>query len=164
MVRTLIWLPIVFMLSALTTFLAFMLGAIVRPDVGHVLFTFVWEALNAFFEIVVARSPEAATHMSISSVTWLLITLFVLPIVLTIAVCELFRIRSLLLQTILTGALTLVLPLAALEVRRPLEAMEQHVSILLFLAGCAAGFIYWLLAGRNAGGTPSNEDMTPANL
>lgn len=152
MVRTFIWLPLVFALSALTTFFAFMLGAIVRPDVGHVLFSFVWEALNAFVEIIIARSPEAAAHMSMGAVTWLLLTLFVLPIVLTMAVCELFRLRSLTLQTVLTGALTLVLPLAALEVRRPLEAMEQHVSILLFLAGCAAGAVYWVLAGRSAGG------------
>jgi hypothetical protein len=159
MLRLFLWLPIVFVLCVFVTFHVFMVGALVRPDTGHVLFTFIWEALNAFIEITVAGSPEAAAHMSVSAVLTILLTLFVLPVGLTIAICEIFRIRSFLTQMALTGGLTLFLPLAALEVRRPLESMEQHVSILLFLAGCAAGATYWLLAGRHAGGEKPSHDV-----
>jgi hypothetical protein len=156
MVRLLIWIPIVFGLCILTTFGVFMISALLKPDTGYVLFTFVWEALSAFMEMMLNGTPEAAAHMTISSVLWVLLTLFVIPIGLTIIVCETYALRSFVLQSGMTGFLTLFLPLAAMEVRRPLELQEQHVSILLFLAGCAAGAMYWLLAGRHAGGRDKN--------
>jgi hypothetical protein len=107
MLRLLVGLPLVFIVCILVTFSVFLMGAMIKPDTGYVLFTFVWEALSAFMEIVLSGTPEGAAHMTISSVLWILLTLFVLPIGLTMSVCEIFGVRSLALQSGMSGLLTL---------------------------------------------------------
>jgi hypothetical protein len=71
---------------------------------------------------------------------------------------ELFGLRSLLVQSGLTGLLAALLPLAMLRLSRTPSPAELQIISGLFLVGAATGFIYWLIAGREAGG-----DRRPAD-
>ena len=65
---------------------------------------------------------------------------------------ELFRLRSGLLQSGFTGLLAALLPLAMLRLSRAPSTAEIQIISGLFLVGAATGFVYWLIAGRGAGG------------
>ncbi len=64
---------------------------------------------------------------------------------------ELFRLRSGLIQSGLTGVLATLLPLAMLQLSRAPTEAETRIIGALFLVGAATGFVYWVIAGRGAG-------------
>ena len=78
--------------------------------------------------------------------------LAVWPVVLVAVGSELFRLRSGLLQSGFTGLLAALLPLAMLRLSRAPSTAEIQIISGLFLVGAATGFVYWLIAGRGAGG------------
>jgi len=95
---------------------------------------------------------EPAAHYSFAIVVGLSATLFaafaLLPAMLIIAIAEGFRWRSALFYALAGGALALVAGFGwDFAAPRP----EPHMREILAAAGIAGGFVYWALAGRNAG-------------
>ncbi|MGY6251104.1 hypothetical protein ACXIUS_26790 [Bosea thiooxidans] len=78
--------------------------------------------------------------------------IIVAPVVLVAVASELFRLRSGLIQSGLTGLLAALLPIAMLRLARAPSPAELQIISGLFLVGAATGFVYWLIAGRGAGG------------
>lgn len=77
--------------------------------------------------------------------------LTLLPAILAIVVGEIARIRSLLFYVLAGGAAAAVMPLISM----PQQAAENAsyttpYFTMLATAGFAAGFVYWLIAGRKA--------------
>lgn len=102
--------------------------------------------------------PTPAAQAAFSLIGRLGFAIIVAPIVLVAVGSELFRLRSGLFQSGLTGLLAALLPLAMLRLARAPSPAELQIISGLFLVGAATGFVYWLIAGRGAGG-----DKRPAD-
>ena len=95
-------------------------------------------------------TPEAQAALAL--IARLGLSIIVVPVVLVAIGSELFRLRGLLVQSGLTGLLAALLPLAMLRLARAPSPAELQIISGLFLVGAATGFVYWLIAGREAGG------------
>jgi hypothetical protein len=133
-----LWLPFAFLLAALVTiYVIFSLGQerIVQSITGRgpdeVTF-------NAGFDLV----RLAFTFASVQTL---------LPALLLVIVGEVARIRSALFYVIGGGATLAVVPLMA-RIGQPLTVLDLSPVVwqVLATAGFSGGFVYWLLAGRNA--------------
>lgn len=80
--------------------------------------------------------------------------LALIPALMLIAVAEMFSIRSALIYALsgAVAALSAYLSLIDLDTAREVfgTAVRRHLEIMTG-AGIAGGFVYWLIAGRNAG-------------
>jgi hypothetical protein len=99
---------------------------------------------------------DPAAYYSFAVVVGLSATLFaafaLLPAMLIIALAEGFRWRSALFYAIAAGALALV-PVFGWDYAAPMEGPREFGGTreILAAAGIVGGFVYWMLAGRNAG-------------
>jgi hypothetical protein len=77
--------------------------------------------------------------------------LTLLPAVLAALIGEIARIRSILYYVIAGGAAAVLMPLIATraDMAGPAAYSGQYFAIIA-TAGFAGGFVYWLIAGRNA--------------
>ena len=96
--------------------------------------------------------PAPAAQAAFALIARLGLAIIVAPVVLVAVGSELFRLRSGLLQSGFTGLLAALLPLAMLKLSRAPSTAEIQIISGLFLVGVATGFVYWLIAGRGAGG------------
>ncbi|CAM5774296.1 hypothetical protein [Bosea minatitlanensis] len=96
--------------------------------------------------------PTPAAQAALALVARLGLAIVVAPVLLVAIGSELFRLRSGLVQSGLTGLLAALLPLAMLRLARAPSPAELQIISGLFLVGAATGFVYWLIAGREAGG------------
>lgn len=96
--------------------------------------------------------PAPAAQAAFNVIGQLGLAIVVVPVVLVAIGSELFRLRSGLLQSGFTGLLAALLPLAMLRLSRAPSPAEIQIISGLFLVGAATGFVYWLIAGRGAGG------------
>lgn len=96
--------------------------------------------------------PAPAAQAAFALIGRLGLAIIVAPVVLVAVGSELFRLRSGLLQSGFTGLLAALLPLAMLKLSRAPSTAEIQIISGLFLVGAATGFVYWLIAGRGAGG------------
>ncbi|MCO5090548.1 hypothetical protein [Bosea sp. (in: a-proteobacteria)] len=96
--------------------------------------------------------PAPAAQAAFALVARLGRAIIVAPVVLVAIGSELFRLRGGLVQSGMTGFLAALLPLAMLRLSRAPSAAEIQIVSGLFLVGAATGFVYWLIAGRGAGG------------
>ncbi len=96
--------------------------------------------------------PTPAAQAALALVARLGLAIVVAPVLLVAISSELFRLRSGLVQSGLTGLLAALLPLAMLRLARAPSPAELQIISGLFLVGAATGFVYWLIAGREAGG------------
>ncbi len=96
--------------------------------------------------------PTPAAQTALALIARLGLSIIVVPVVLVAIGSELFRLRGLLVQSGLTGLLAALLPLAMLRLARAPSPAELQIISGLFLVGAATGFVYWLIAGREAGG------------
>lgn len=96
--------------------------------------------------------PTPAAQAALALVARLGFAIIVAPVLLIAVGSELFRLRSGLIQSGITGLLAAVLPLAMLRLARAPSPAELQIISGLFLVGAATGFVYWLIAGREAGG------------
>jgi hypothetical protein len=79
-----------------------------------------------------------------------------LPAMLVIAIAEGLRLRSMLLYAIVGGAAGLISYYAGISPAVPPDAVDTGLALpreaeIMTAAGIVAGFVYWTLAGRNAG-------------
>jgi len=99
--------------------------------------------------------PAPAAQAAFGLIGRLGLAIIVAPVALVAVGSELFRLRSGLIQSGLTGILAALLPLAMLRLSRTPSHAEIQIISGLFLVGAATGFVYWLIAGRGAGGEPN---------
>ncbi|WP_420102933.1 hypothetical protein [Bosea sp. (in: a-proteobacteria)] len=98
--------------------------------------------------------PAPAAQAAFALVARLGFAIIVAPVVIVAVLAELLRLRSGLAQSGLTGLLAALLPLAMLRLARTPSPLELQIISGLFLVGVVSGFVYWLIAGRGAGGEP----------
>lgn len=133
-----ILLPIAFVLAALVTlFVIFSLGQ------------------ERVVQGMTGRGPDEATigaAVDLLGLAWSLASVqTLLPALLLVIVGEVARIRGALYYVIGGGAALAVVPLLArLGQPATVLAVSPVVWQVLATAGFAGGFVYWLLAGRNA--------------
>jgi hypothetical protein len=101
---------------------------------GDEMFDTVWNILDA---MVFAFSVAPALTLT--------------PALLVVIIGEVLRIRSALYYVAASGAAASAVPLAtaSLNLGAPLIPHSQYLAVMA-TAGFAAGFVYWVVAGRNA--------------
>jgi hypothetical protein len=133
-----IMVPLAFILAALTTlFVIFSLGQ------------------ERIVQAMTGRGPDEATIGAAFDLLGLAVALVsvqtLLPALLLIIVGEVGRIRSAMYYVIGGGAALALVPLLArLGEPSAVLGLARAVWQVLATAGFAGGFVYWLLAGRNA--------------
>jgi len=144
------------------------------PAIGRILavvFAFllstVVAAVTLFFlgarwaaEEAVAHTPETADEMSFVVNEWFGVMAFfltvtplltLLPAIAVVAIGEVARIRSVLFYVLASGVAAALMPLisAPPEIAANASYSAEYFAIIA-TAGFAGGFVYWLVAGRNA--------------
>jgi hypothetical protein len=153
MLRWLLLIPFACLVAMGAGLFAMMVASVISAEIALLIgggFERLLDALFGLAEIGVDPGPAAAAAFSL--VGRLGLAIIVAPVALVAVFSELFRIRSGLIQSGLTGALATLLPLAMLGLSRAPTEGETRVIGALFLVGAATGFVYWVIAGRGAGG------------
>jgi hypothetical protein len=106
-------------------------------------------------QAMVGRGPDQATidaAFALFGFTLQLLSVYtLLPAILLVVIGEVARLRGALYYVIGGGATLATVPLLA-RLQQPASGLDisQVVWQVLATAGFAGGFVYWLLAGRNA--------------
>ena len=137
-VGRILWLPLAFLLSAVVTF--------------YVIISLGQERI---VQAITGRGPDETTFAAGLDLALLAFALFsvytILPALLLVIVGEVARIRSALYYVVGGGAALAIVPLMA-RLGHPQSVLDVSTAVwqVLATAGFAGGFVYWLLAGRNA--------------
>ena len=123
-----------------------------------------WLAFGFLAEVLQSGDPERLAA-SIQFVWIAMLTVCLLPLVITGIAGELTGIRLWLWYAVAPGliaaglppAIRLVLSSAARQVDAATQSAEHRLLLLFFLTGVASGTLYWLIAGRSAGRTSSRH-------
>ncbi len=161
MLRWLLLIPFALFVAMGAGIFAMMVASVASAEIALLIgggFERLMEALFGLAESGVDPGPAAAAAFSL--IGWLGLAIIVAPVILVALFSELFRLRSGLIQSGLTGVLATLLPLAMLQLSRAPTQAETRVIGALFLVGAATGFVYWLIAGRGAGGERGSADHT----
>lgn len=130
--------PIGFVLAALAT-----------------LFVIVSLGQERIVQAMTGRGPDEATigaAFDLLGLAWSLVSVqTLLPTLLLVIVGEVGRIRSALYYVVGGGVALAVVPLLT-RIGQPMTVLELSPVVwqVMATAGFAGGFVYWLLAGRNA--------------
>ncbi len=152
MLRWLLLIPFACLVAMGAGFVAMLVASMVSPEVMLLIGGGFERLLYALFGLADAGiDPGPAAAAAVGLIARLGLAIIVAPVVLVAVFSELFRLRSGLIQSGLTGLLAALLPLAMLRLARAPSEAETRVIGALFLIGAATGFIYWLIAGRGAG-------------
>ncbi|AOO79813.1 hypothetical protein [Bosea vaviloviae] len=152
MLRWLLLIPFALLVAMGAGLFAMLVASVVSPEIALLIgggFQRLMEALFGLAESDIDPTPVAQAAFSLLG--RLGMAIIVAPVVLVAVFSELFRLRSGLIQSGLTGLLATVMPLAMLRLSRAPSEAEMRVIGALFLIGAATGFVYWLIAGRGAG-------------
>lgn len=159
MLRWLLLIPFALLVAMGTGLLAMMIVSVASPEMATLLgggFVRLVDTLFGMAEDGV--DPEPIALATIGLIGKLGLAIIVAPVALVAIGSELFRIRSGLIQSGLSGLLAALLPLALLGLTRTPSGAEMRVIGALYLVGAASGFVYWLIAGRDAGGERPVEE------
>jgi hypothetical protein len=156
LLRWLIVIPFALCVAMFVGFNALFLLSAVVPELGMLVGAGFQALVATVFNEFAAGADPTARLVSAFALSWrLALAIFVIPVFVTALVCEFFSRRSGLLQITATGVLAAMLPLAMLQLGRSPTAAEGRVIAALFFTGAVIGLIYWLIAGRKAGGRPA---------
>jgi hypothetical protein len=147
LLRWLIVIPFALCVAMFVGFNALFLLSAVVPELGMLVGAGFQALVATVFNEFAAGADPTARLVWAFALSWRL--------ALAILVCEFFSRRSGLLQITATGVLAAMLPLAMLQLGRSPTAAEGRVIAALFFTGAVIGLIYWLIAGRKAGGRPA---------
>jgi len=153
MLRWLLLIPFALVMAMAAGLVAMMVASVVSPGIALLIgggFERLLDALFGLAESGVDPGPTAAAAVALLG--RLGFAIIVVPVVLVAIGSELFGLRSGLIQSGLTGLLAALLPLAMLGLSRTPTGAEVQILGALVLIGAATGFVYWLIAGRGAGG------------
>lgn len=136
-----------------TGLFAMMVASVVSPEIALLIGGGFDRLLDALFGLAESGyDPGPAAQAALALIARLGLAIIMAPVLLMAVFSEIFRIRSGLIQSGLTGMLASLLPLAMLQFARAPSEAETRVIGALFLVGVVTGFVYWLIAGRGAGG------------
>ena len=153
MLRWLLLIPFALLFAMGTGLFATMIASVVSPEVALLIGGGFGRLMDALFGLAEAGyDPGPAAQAAFALIGRLGLAIFVAPVLFVALFCEIFRVRSLVVQSGLTGALAALLPLAMLQFARAPSEAEMRILGALVLVGAATGFVYWLIAGRGAGG------------
>jgi hypothetical protein len=159
MLRWLLLIPFALLFAIGAGMLALLVATAASPDLALLLGGGFERLMAAIFDQAASGfDPGPTAEAAFSLLGRLGFAILVAPVLLIAIGSELFRLKSGLIQSGLTGLLAALLPLAMLRLTRAPTAGEMQVIAALFLVGAASGFVYWLIAGRGAGG----ESKPPA--
>lgn len=152
MVRWLFVIPFALLAALAASGLFFLVAALADPVVGslagHTLFVGFWRLMDA---VTASERPDQVIEGALAGVGRLTGALFVVPPLLVALVGEVAGWRRLLWYAGATALLAGAMPWLLRGSARAASPDEIRVGIVLALTGAAAGFVYWLIAGRGAG-------------
>jgi hypothetical protein len=153
MLRWLLLIPFGLVMAMAAGLVAMMIAAAAEPTLALMVGGGIERLLDILFGLADSGiDPTPTAQAAFALVSRLGFAIIVLPVVLVAVGAELFGLRSGLIQSGSTGLLTALLPLALLGLTRTPSGPEMQVLGALVLVGAASGFVYWLIAGRSAGG------------
>ena len=153
MLRWLLLIPFALVMAMTAGLVAMMLASVVSPGLALLIGGGFERLLDALFGLAdMGIDPGPTAEAAFVLLGRLGFATIVAPVVLVAVACELFSLRSGLIQSGLTGLLAALLPLGMLGLARAPTGAEVQVLGGLVLIGAATGFVYWLIAGRSAGG------------
>jgi hypothetical protein len=162
MIRWLLLIPFALLIAIGASSFFFMVASMIDPVMatltGETLFVGFWSLMDAVFS---SNDPGPIVADAMLAVGRIVFTLLVLPPLVIALVSEMLGMRSLLWHALATGVLTAAVPWILRGAARITTPDELHVSLVLGLTGAAAGFVYWMIAGRDAGGRPDPAASTP---
>jgi len=159
LLRWLLLIPFAVIVAMGAGLIALMIVSVSSPEMARLLGGGFGQLVDALFGLADSGLDVEPTALAaISLVGRLGLAIIVAPVVLVAIGSELFRMRSGLIQSGLAGLLAAVLPLALLGLSRAPNGPEMRVIGALYLVGAASGFVYWLIAGRDAGGERRIEE------
>lgn len=159
MLRWLLLIPFALLIAMGTGLVALMIVSVSSPDMALLLGGGFGRLVDALFGMVdEGMDVEPTALAALALISRLGLAIIVAPVALVAIGSELFRMRSGLIQSGLTGLLAALLPLALLGLTRTPSGAEMRVIGALYLVGAASGFVYWLIAGRDAGGPRRVEE------
>lgn len=162
MIRWLLLIPFALLIAIGMSSLFFFIASLVDPLMatltGETLFVGFWHLIDAVFS---SDDPGPIVEDAMLAVGRIMFTLLVLPPLVVALISEVLKMRSLLWHALATGVLTAAVPWILRGAARVANTEELHVSVILGLTGAVAGFVYWAIAGRDAGGRAS-PSVTPS--
>lgn len=115
---------------------------------GEVVWAGMWSLMDRLSDV---DDPAPVLEGAFTGLSRAAATLLVAPPLFVAAVGELAGLRNLLWYSGGTGAITAAIPWVVRAAQRTPTPEEVHITLALFVTGAAAGFVYWLIAGQNAG-------------
>lgn len=153
MIRWLVLLPFALLIaigmSSVFFFIVSLIDPLMAALTGETLFVGFWNLVDAMFS---SEDPSPIMADAMLSIGRVMFTLLVLPPLMIAVISEVLKMRSLLWYALATGVLTAAVPWILRGTARVANPAELHVSAILGLTGAVAGFIYWAIAGCDAGG------------
>ncbi len=153
MLRWILLIPFACLVAMGAGLFAMAIAGMMSPEMGLLIGANFARLLDMLFGLADAGvDPGPAMVGAFGLLGRLGLAVIVAPVLLVAVSSELFRLRSGLIQSGLTGLLAALFPLGMLGLARVPSEAEIRVIGALFLIGAASGFVYWLIAGRDAGG------------
>jgi hypothetical protein len=115
---------------------------------GEVVWAGMWSLLD---RLSIVDDPAPIIEGAFAGLSKAAATLLVAPPLFVGVVGEVAGVRSALWYAGGTGAITAAIPWIVRASERVPTAGEIHITLALFVAGAAAGLVYWLIAGQSAG-------------
>lgn len=136
---------------AVTTGLIFlMIAATFQPAMGQLFAGLSLASLYAFIEALLVANDTGTAPQGAFLALWLLtVGVIALPPAVVALIGEFAGWRSFVWYSGATGALTAALPWMARGSASGTSS-EADITLMLFLTGALAGFVYWAVAGRTA--------------
>ncbi len=168
-VRRLILVPTGLILAITAGFIFLLIGGLAEPAGRKVLEGIGWIFLLAVRADAMRGEPAASYVALATKIIWgATLAIVVAPALLTALIGEVGRLRSFLWYVLAPAILTAAIPWLARGARAAGSAAirdaatrsaatqtdEARLALLLFLSGALSGFIYWAVAGRDAGAKP----------
>lgn len=159
--RRLLLLPIGLTLAIPAGALFLIVGALVEPSARVFLGSVSLSGLLALLFDVTEGQDLEVFGVFLFRMMLLVSMLLIGPLMLVVIMGEMLRLRSYVWYSGLCGTITAAVPwlLRAGQggampgaTQNAAQVAELRITLLLFLTGVTSGFVYWLVAGRSAGG------------
>ncbi|HEY8380813.1 MAG TPA: hypothetical protein VIL09_01560 [Microvirga sp.] len=153
LLRWLFVIPFALLMAATAGALSLFVASVVDPTMAALVGHGLQAGLSALTEsLFAADDPAPVMEAAATGFGRLAFAVLVLPPLAVGLGSEIARLRQPLWYAGATGMLTAAVPFLLRGVTaRGATAAELHVSVVLGLAGAAAGLVYWMVAGRGAG-------------
>ncbi|MBV8961521.1 MAG: hypothetical protein JOY97_00335 [Hyphomicrobiales bacterium] len=164
--RRLILVPTALILAITVGFIFLLIGGLAEPAGRKVLEGIGWIFLLAVRADALQGEPAGSYLALAAKIIWgATLAIVVAPVLLTALIGEAARLRSFIWYVAAPAVLTAMIPWLARAARAAgssairdaatrsagTQADEARLALLLFLSGALSGFIYWAVAGRDAG-------------